>query len=305
MFCPKCGKENADGSAFCGSCGAELKQPTASNTSSDAVNTSDDAKAKSSETTASSQAVDVASTSASTGKKNKKPLLIGLIVAIVIVVIAIVVGVTTCTKSPALEEGNYSAVVKPKSSSETITYTMSVGEDNTITLSYNYASRYSNRPTESLSGTYEFVTSSNGNDVYAIKDIKLASGAFATLKDTADIFGGASGNDSTLESIEMVVPSGYKEGNMQGNWGFVKVVNHDGQRYGQGLLGTISEDGTGSIGSFYQQDGEAVEDCLTTPVTNGTNTLKWNMAAPGRYNVSAYYDGSMSYTMDITLPVNQ
>ena len=70
MFCPKCGKENADGAGFCGSCGASLKK----------------------DVTATPVAASPTATAQKSAKKSGR--LIG-IVAAVVVVIVVIAGIAT------------------------------------------------------------------------------------------------------------------------------------------------------------------------------------------------------------------
>ena len=72
MFCSKCGKENADGAGFCGSCGAPLKREEATSTPSNAISTEFVKKSD---------------------KKNGR--LIGIVAAVVVVVVVIVAGIAT------------------------------------------------------------------------------------------------------------------------------------------------------------------------------------------------------------------
>lgn len=290
MFCPKCGAENENESAFCTSCGTPLKR----------------FEATSPVLVTARPIVSAGDTNGSTAYKKLNGKKVGLIVALVVAVALIVLAVTTCSKGDAkLLEGEYKAEISSSSSYKT-SLSFVIGPEDQITLSSKVTSGSSGTKENSFTGRYERDASVDGNDVYTIKDIKLSNGQYATSSDLGKVFGGYTSSDYTIDAITMILPQDCEDGKIEGRWGFVLSAKISSGETGiVGAVAIVNGDDTGATCSINTSGYDITPaDALTDTGLSSYSgqTFKIVNNAPGRYTLT--YD-EYGNSIDLTIPVKK
>lgn len=209
MFCTKCGTQNPDDAAFCGSCGAPIAPRNQAPVPATAQSPTPAYAGYGQQSTG------VSAAAAKTGNKIK--IIVIAVVAVIVVALAIF-GITQCAFGGGLRPGVYTGTIGSSSQS------IKVGDDKTISYTYsgmNIVFSYDKAGTQGDSIIYDArIKSINGNEVKTNPDgtISNLQEIIGNLPDEYGNIGLYSLGTMKL-SMQFMAPKGGTDGNIVGDWG--------------------------------------------------------------------------------------